>query len=90
MSYKTDNVIVGSYVIVTYGDKLYPGIVEKIDHDEYEVNAMCQVEGNKGRFRWPYREDKIWYNKECVLEAIPPLVFIRRGVFDCPAIRKYL
>nr|CAI5829370.1 unnamed protein product [Callosobruchus analis] len=46
-NYKTENITLGPYVIVTYGGKLHPGIVEKIEGDDYEVKAMSQEIGGQ-------------------------------------------
>ncbi|CAH1955407.1 unnamed protein product [Acanthoscelides obtectus] len=81
----------GSYVIVLYDEKPFPGIVKNIEGEEYEVQTMCKVDiEGKYHFKWPGRVDQIWYNKASILEQITEPRLIRRGIFECNEIEKYL
>lgn len=53
---------VGSYVIVRYQKKYFPGIVITIIQDEYEVQTMTPF--GSGLFKWPNPADQIWYKKK--------------------------
>lgn len=81
--------IIGSYVIVLYDKVAFPGIIKNIDGDEYEVQTMCKVD-EPNHFKWPSRVDKIWYNKTSVLDVITEPRLIRRGVFECNEVTKYM
>ncbi|KAG5896985.1 hypothetical protein JTB14_018500 [Gonioctena quinquepunctata] len=81
--------IIGSYVIIIYDKKPFPGIIKNIEGDGYEVQTMCKIDG-RNYFKWPSLVDQIWYNKTCVSELIAKPRLIRRGIFELKEIQKYL
>ena len=61
---------IGKYCIVQYDGKPYPGLIQAVDENEVEVNAMRTVGDN--RFYWPHPvQDVLWYSAENVLRIIP-------------------
>ena len=66
--------LVGTYVVVRYDKKLYPGIVIDDDTDEVQVKCMHQIGDN--RFFWPTRDDICYYNNDDVLAIIPEPVSV--------------
>lgn len=80
-------ITIGSYVIVRYQKKYFPGIVTNIEDDEYEVKAMAPLSPNL--FKWPVPEDQIWYNKNQIMEAILPPILKKLGCYECQEISKY-
>ena len=59
------------WCVVLYDGKPYPGEIQDVDDDSVEVKTMNRVGNN--RFFWPARDDRIWYDYDKVLTAIPPV-----------------
>jgi len=62
-----------AYVVVSYENKPYPGIVEKVNKDEVYVECMRKVgRKNDNCFYWPKRgKDKCWYDLDKIISIIP-------------------
>ena len=60
---------IGDWVIVLYDEFHYPGTIVNIAQNEYEVSVM-QRSGNY--WKWPVREDKVWYQKEQIFKHVDP------------------
>ena len=45
----------------------YPGCITQVIENDIEVSVMHKSEGN---FKWPEKEDKIFYNLDDVLKII--------------------
>ncbi len=59
-----ERIIVGDWVIVQYDGNKYPGTVSAYDetNDEFEVTVMYPFQYKQKQYwRWPQREDKIFY-----------------------------
>lgn len=84
----TKGIIPGSYVIVKYEGEHFPGRVENVQGNQYEVSTM--VLPLESSFRWPDVFDKIWYRYENVIEKINKPVCIKRGFFKVKVMEKYL
>lgn len=84
----TKGIIPGSYVIVKYEAEHFPGRVENVEGNQYEVSTMVLSLGSS--FRWPDLVDKIWYRYENVIEKINKPVCIKRGFFKVKEMEKYL
>uniref|UniRef100_A0A6P7GK51 Uncharacterized protein LOC114343657 n=1 Tax=Diabrotica virgifera virgifera TaxID=50390 RepID=A0A6P7GK51_DIAVI len=54
----------GLHVIVKYDDKYYPGIILKSDPEGAEVRTMVSAGIN---WKWPVKEDIIYYFKEVII-----------------------
>lgn len=68
---------IGSYVVVTYEEDVYPGLIEDITESEYLVNVLHPCGGG---WRWPTTKDAIWYPG--FIKKIPaPTPANSRGVF---------
>lgn len=79
----------GNYVIVKYEGEYFPGTIENVDGDMYEISTMSFSSGNT--FRWPERSDKIWYQKNDIVEiiAVPTLANVR-GFYRVPEMDKFM
>lgn len=84
----TKGIIPGSYVIVKYEGEHFPGRVENVQGNQYEVSTM--VLPLESSFRWPDFFDKMWYRYENVIEKINKPVCIKRGFFKVKVMEKYL
>ncbi|KAJ8927601.1 hypothetical protein NQ314_019909 [Rhamnusium bicolor] len=82
------SISVGSYVILKYEQQYFPGIVESIEGEEYEIRAMSPSGSNY--FKWPNPPDQIWYKKTAIKEVIEAPKLIKRGCYECPEISKYI
>lgn len=79
---------IGSYVIVKYQKKYFPGIVVNIEENEYEVKTMTPLIGSD-LFKWPNPKDQIWYKKNQIMEEIAAPILKKLGCFECQEISKY-
>ncbi|XP_063626422.1 uncharacterized protein LOC134798019 [Cydia splendana] len=78
----------GSYVIVLYEGQHFPGIVNNVNNNEYEVSTMTFSSGKS--YKWPEKPDKTWYRKEQVVEVIkPPILLNKRGFYSVKEMEKY-
>ena len=66
-------------MLVNYDNTNFPGEVIKVVGEECEVTVMHK----SGKFwKWPQREDKIFYNQKSVIKVLrPPQVAGCRGQF---------
>ena len=72
--------MIGDWVLVRYDDDIFPGEITQIAANEYEVRVMVKAAGST--WKWPRKEDKVWYNMENVVKQIsPPDVAGSRGQF---------
>lgn len=79
----------GDYVIIKYEGEYFPGTVENVDGDLYEISTMTFSSGNK--FRWPERSDKIWYQENDIEEKITvPTLANTRGFYRVPEMDKFM
>ncbi|XP_060803414.1 uncharacterized protein LOC106131537 [Amyelois transitella] len=86
---QTNKITSGCYVIVTYENKYFPGKVEKVENNLFEVSAMVLSMGNT--FRWPEKPDKIWYRFDQIIEEIDtPVRLNNRGFYKIKEMQKYL
>ena len=62
------NVNIGDWILVNYDGQKFPGEVTNIIGLYFEVNV---VHKNLGAFcKWPQKEDKIFYQKENIIEKL--------------------
>lgn len=79
----------GQFVIVKYEGEYFPGKIEAIDENHYEISTMVLSMGNS--FRWPDKQDKIWYDMSSIVESISYLSPLnKRGFFKIKEMEKYL
>lgn len=45
----------GTYVIVIYEEQHFPGVIENVDKESYEISTMTFCTGNT--FRWPNKPE---------------------------------
>lgn len=78
---------VGSYVIFTYEEEYFVGLVKSTREDKVLISSMTM----SGRgWKWPEKEDKLWYDVSEIKEVIPlPKKINNRGVFNVPQIKNY-
>lgn len=68
------------WVLIRYLTQTYPGTVTGIVGTDIEVSVMERTGDTRKRWKWPEREDKIFYAQEDVLCHIqPPEVVGSRG-----------
>ena len=75
----TLNLTIGQWVVVQYEDEQFPGEVTSTEENDVEVNVMHR---SANAWKWPKKEDKIYYSKSSIVRVInPPSVAGRRGQF---------
>lgn len=67
-SCKNNHLTLDQWVLVSYDNSTFPGIITDIEDEEYEVNTLKKIGENK--YVWPKIIDKIWYNKKDILTTI--------------------
>lgn len=77
---------VDDFVIVNYLKKMYPGIITSTDSDGAIVNSM---EKSRTFYKWPVREDKMFYKWTDILMKIKPPQLVRRGYFKVEELDEY-
>lgn len=81
-----------SYVIVEYEGEFFPGIVKKKKNKKCEVSTMTF---DKNNWKWPEKEDVIWYDSSQVKEIIeapeivPSTFTSRYQSYSVPEVQKY-
>ncbi|KAJ2937645.1 hypothetical protein O0L34_g19319 [Tuta absoluta] len=83
------DVDMGSYVIVKYEGEYFPGQIKKIDGHNAEVSTM--VLSSATTFKWPEKEDILWYGPESIVEIIKlPVSINNRGSYKVEEMAKFL
>ena len=68
-----NDISVSSWCVVEYNKMLFPGEVQGVDGNNYEVSVMVEV----GKYwKWPSREDKIFYHKDQIRKVLQPPTLI--------------
>lgn len=84
-----DKIELGSYVIVLYEGEYFPGIVKSIDKQGKEVSTMV-LSGPNTTFKWPDKDDKLWYANDKIVDKInAPVSINNRGSFKVVEMAKY-
>jgi len=65
---------------------MYPGIITSVDVDGAIVKSM---EKTKAFYKWPIKEDTMFYKWNDILMKIKPPVFVRRGYFKVVELDEY-
>lgn len=65
---------------------MYPGIITSTDSDGAIVNSM---EKSRTFYKWPVREDKMFYKWTDILMKIKPPQLVRRGYFKVEELDEY-
>ncbi|KAJ2949894.1 hypothetical protein O0L34_g11214 [Tuta absoluta] len=79
----------GDYVIIKYEGEYFPGIIKNVRGGMFEISTMTFSVGST--FRWPEKEDKIWYQETDIVEAISkPVLSNKRGFYTIGEMKKYL
>ena len=60
---------VSSWCVVEYDGMHFPGEVRAVEGDDYEISVMVRA-GNY--WKWPSREDKIFYHKDQIWKKLHP------------------
>ncbi|CAH0553575.1 unnamed protein product [Brassicogethes aeneus] len=80
---------IGNYVIVRYDKEYYPAKVVNQRENEYYCCAMSKSGAN--RWKWPDKNDLLWYPADDVLLKIKePKLINTRGVFSVPKMRDFM
>lgn len=77
---------VNNFVIVNYLKNMYPGIIKSVDVDGAIVSSM---EKTKAFYKWPNKEDTMFYKWSDILMKIKPPVLVRRGYFKVEELDEY-
>lgn len=77
---------VNNFVIVNYLKTMYPGIIKSVDVDGAIVNSM---EKTKAFYKWPIKEDTMFYKWSDILMKIKPPVLVRRGYFKVEELEEF-
>ncbi|PSN31896.1 hypothetical protein C0J52_21201 [Blattella germanica] len=87
-SFREEDKVIGSHVIVTYEGKYYPGIITGISKNGTLINVMEQTGKH---WRWPAEKDEILYrNKEIVCKINAPMQHGKRSIYDVPEISQLI
>lgn len=79
---------VGSYVIVVYEGEYFPGAIRHVASNECLITVMAMSGINS--WKWPTKEDTVWYKMGQILEVISePTPINQRGSFMVSEIAKY-
>lgn len=70
---------VGSFVIISYEGKFYPGVIEQFDEEGATVSAMKRT--LKDNWKWPEQKDELDYRWDDIVGGINPLKCLIRGIF---------
>jgi hypothetical protein len=80
----------GDFVIVSYGLKKYPGHIIEQEDNLVKVKCMEQV-GKFGNWKWPKKEDVLWYTQNDIFKIIPPPITVNnRGYYSVKDMEKYV
>ncbi|KAI4804558.1 hypothetical protein KUCAC02_026183 [Chaenocephalus aceratus] len=66
---KNEEYTVGTFVIVSYDNKLFVGQITKLLLDNIEINCMVQ-HGKRNVSKWPNKPDCIFYHREQIASVI--------------------
>lgn len=77
---------VDNFVLFTYFGTMYPGMISSIDSDGAVIQSM---EKTKRFYRWPQKEDKMFYKWSDILMKINPPKLVRRGYFQVDELTEY-
>lgn len=61
----TDTDWIGKWCVVLYDDMPFPGIVQDVDDEDFEVKVMHRIGQN--RYFWPLLPDILWYKHSKVV-----------------------
>lgn len=79
----------GDHVIVIYEDQHYPGKIKEVEENKAFVSVM--VNSNFNSWKWPNKEDAIWYDHTDIVEKInEPSRSNNRGMYRVPEIIKFM
>ncbi|CAH0560416.1 unnamed protein product [Brassicogethes aeneus] len=67
-SCKNNDLPLDQWVLVSYDNSTFSGLITDTEDENYEVNALKKIGENK--YVWPKVIDKIWYNKKNILATI--------------------
>lgn len=78
----------GKHVIFTYENEYFPGVILEIKKTQLLIKSMTM--GSTESWKWPLKDDVLWYNREDILEVIAePVSVNKRGSYTVPEIDKY-
>lgn len=75
----------GDFVLVTYDGQLYPGLVKEKDAEGCKVNAM---EASGGNWKWPKKDDVIWYPFSDIVQKIAEPKYLTRGIMEVKELKE--
>lgn len=79
----------GNFVIIKYEGEYFPGKIESLRKNDYEISTMTLTTRNT--FKWPNPPDNIFYNLKEIIEIImEPICLNKRGFYRIPEMDKYL
>lgn len=78
---ETDKISIGDYVVVKYEGEFFPGMILNLKSTEVEVKTMTMSGLN---WKWPERDDVLWYPKSDTRKINPPIIVNHRGIYNVP------
>lgn len=66
---------------------MYPGLITTTDSDGAIIQSMVKT---KAFYRWPEKEDKLFYKWSDILMKINPPKLVRRGYFKVEELDLYI
>ena len=73
---------VGSFCLVSYDQKLYPGEILSIDDSQFEIKTMNSAKPGMNRFMWPTTPDILWYMADDIYAQIEPPIPLSKRIFS--------
>ena len=68
-----DEFVVSDWCVVEYDNQLFPGEIQTVVGEKYEVSAMIKA----GRFwKWPAQEDRILYLRDQIVKGLNPPILV--------------
>lgn len=81
-------VIEGDFIAVSYDERQYPGKVLEVDEKENRVRVSHMIPSGIKAWRWPQKEDVLWYSNEEIIKIIkPPKAQNNRGLYSVPEVQ---
>ena len=68
-----DELVVSGWCVVKYDNQLFPGKIQTVVGEKYEVSAMIKA----GRYwKWPAQEDNIFYLRDEIVKGLNPPILV--------------
>lgn len=84
---KCSEYAIEDFFVFKYEKNYFPGQILKISRSTFLIKSL----ENSGlyQWKWPFKEDVMWYPKIDIMEKIGPPVFSKRGLCTITVMEKY-